>query len=241
MKSQKLLSLGLAAVAVSAIAAGSLAFQDGSDSSASALGLTDGQVTQIAATFQATPSEDREAYLQKIADNLGVDLADLKAAIGKANTDTLDEKVADGSIPQERADAIRDQLATGDTFFGRGPGGPGGPGGRHGGPGGHVEGAAVAGFLGIDEATLRTESETKSLATIASEHGKSADELKAFLTSEVQSSLAEKVADGTISQSQADAKLAEFSARLDEEINEIHAGGPGKPGARPELPAAPTN
>ncbi len=237
MKSQKLISIGVAAVAVATIAAGSLAFQDGSDSSASALGLSDGQVTQIAATFQATPSEDREAYLQKIADNLGVDLAALKSAVGKANTDTLDEKVADGSITQERADEMRERLATGDTFF-HGRGGPG-----HGGPGGfgghHIDSEELAAVFGIEVETLRTEAQTKSLASIASEHGRTADELKAFLTAEKQATLAEKVAAGTITQAEADEKLAELTAGLDERINEVHrAGGPGPRGERP---AAPTN
>ena len=235
MKNQKLLSLGVAAVAVASIAAGSLVFSDGSDNSASALGLTDGQVEQIALNFQATPSEEREAYLQKIADNLGVDVAKLKEAIGAANTATLDEKVAAGSITQEQADAMREHLATGDMFFfgGHGPGGPGGHG--MGGPIGlAANGEELAAFLGIDAATLHTELETKSLATVASENGKSTDELKAFLTSEAQASLAAKVAAGDITQAEADAKVAELNARLDEEINEVHAPGMGGPrGPRP--------
>ena len=92
---------------MASIAAGSLVFADGSDTSASALGLTDTQVTQIAAQVSATAEADREAYLAKIAANLGVDVAKLKEAIAKANLDTLDEKVADGSITQERAEAMR--------------------------------------------------------------------------------------------------------------------------------------
>jgi hypothetical protein len=231
MKSQKLLSLGVAAVAVASIGAGSLLFTGGSDSSASALGLSDSQVTTIALNVAATPEAAREAYMQKIADNLGVDLAQLKEAIGKANTDTLDEKVADGSITQERADAMRDKVATGDTFF---PGGRGDHGRGHGGPGFGMNGAEVAAFLGIDEATLRTELQTKSLATVATENGKSVEELKAFLTAEAQAKLAEKVAAGDITQAEADEKLAEMQTRLDEEINEIHT--PGEKGSRGPRP-----
>lgn len=247
MRSQKLLSLGAAAVAVTSIAAGSLLFRDGSDSTASALGLSDSQVEQIALNVANTAEADRDAYLQKIADNLGVDLAKLKEAIGKANTATLDEKVADGSMTRERADAMREKLASGDSFFFGGKGGHGGPGG-HSGPDGHrdhgtgAEGAAVAGFLGIDEATLRTELETKSLATVATEHGKSTDELKAFLTSEKQADLAERVAAGDLTQAEADEKLAEFQERIDEEINEVHTPrGEGERSAHMggQAPAAP--
>ena len=240
MKIQKLTSLGLAAVAVTAIAAGSLAFQDGSDGSASALGLSDGQVQQIALQAQATPEDERDAYLQKIADNLGVDLAKLKEAIGKANTDTLDEKVANGTITQERADAMRERMATGETFFfgGKGPGGPG-----HARFGLHGDVEALATFFGLDAETLRTELQTKSLATIAGEHGKSVDDLKALLTSEMQAHLAEKVAAGDLTQAEADEKLAEANERLDEAINEVHArgpmGGPGERGGR--MDGAPLN
>src|SRR5512139_1752333 len=154
MKSQKLLSLGVAAVAVASIAAGSLVFSNGSDNSASALGLSDSQVSQIALNVAATPSEERDAYLQKIATNLGVDLAKLKEAIGKANVDTLSEKVADGSMTEERADAMREKLATGDMFFFGGKGGPGGHGGRGdfgiGAPAVGANSEALATFLGID-------------------------------------------------------------------------------------------
>lgn len=231
MKSQKLLSLGAAAVAVASIAAGSLVFSDGSDSTASALGLSDSQVSQIALSVAATPEAERDAYLQKIADNLGVDLAKLKAAIGKANTDTLGEKVADGSITQERADAMREKLATGDSFFFGGKGGRGGPGGHGaGGYGMSANSAEVAAFLGVDEATLRTELQTKSLATIATERGKTVDQLKSFLAAQAQTALAARVASGDMPQTEADEKLAELQERLDEEINEVHT--PGEKGPR---------
>jgi len=233
MNSQRLVSLGLAAAAVTAIAAGSLAFRDGSGDSASALGLTHSQVEQIALQAQATPEEEREAYLQKIANNLGVDLARLKQAIGEANIATLDEKVAAGEITQERADAMRERLAAGDSFFfgGKGPGH-----GHHGGPGfGFGASAeALATFFGIDVETLRTEMQAKSLATIASEHGKSVDDLKALLASGAQERLAEQVAAGNLTQDEADAKLAELEERLDEEIDEVHAHGDRGP--RPGMP-----
>ena len=133
---------------------------------------------------------------------------------------------------------------------GRGPGGPGhgdfgrgGPG--FGGPGFGVDQAGVASFLGIDAATLRTELETKSLATVATENGKTVDELKSFLTSEAQTKLADAVTAGKMTQEQADAALAALQAHLDDEVNEIH--GPGEMGPRGMHPdfdddgAAPTS
>ena len=120
MKSQKLLSLGVGVVAVASIAAGSLLFADGGDTTASALDLSDSQVSQIATTFAATAEEDREAYLQKLATNLNVDLDALKEAIKNTNLQALDEKVADGTITQERADAQRGRIESGESFFGIG-------------------------------------------------------------------------------------------------------------------------
>ena len=241
MKSQKLLSLGAGVVAVASIAAGSLLFADGSDTTASALGLSDSQVSQIATTFAATPEEDREAYLQKLAANLNVDLNALKEAIKNTNLQTLDEKVADGSITQERADAQRERIESGETFFGIG-----GPGGRHGGgPGGQagfgMQGSPeeLAAFFGIDAATLRTEQQTKSLATIASENGKSSEELKAFLTARLNESLAEAVTAGRITQAQADEKAAAFAAGIDEKVAEVHAKGAGVRGPRGGMPGGP--
>lgn len=240
MMNQKLLSLGVGAVAVAAIAAGSLAFNSGSDTTASALGLSDAQVTQIAANVAATPEADREAYIARLAANLGVDVEKLKDAVDQTNIQTIDEQVAAGTLPQERADAMKERIANGETFFG--VGGKGGPGGRHGGPGGFRMGAnaeELATFFGLDAATLRTELQTKSLATIASEHGKSRDELKAFLTSQAQEHLAQAVADGRLTQQQADEKAAEMAERLDEEIDEVHTGR-GPKGMSGEMPGAPT-
>ncbi len=241
MRTQKMLSLAVGAFAVASIAAGSLLFRDGSDSSASALGLTDTEVTQIAATFQATPEADRETYLEKLATNLGVDLDALKEAISNTNLQTIDEKLADGSITKERADAARQRIANGETFFGIGS-----PGGRHGGPGEvrgfgiHASPEELAAFFGLDAAALRTEMQTKSLQTIASANGKSTDELKSFLTEQFNERLAQAVADGRITQEQADAKTQTFTAGLDEEIAEVHTKGRhgprgGIPGGTPEM------
>ena len=63
-----------------------------------------------------TPAELREALadstLQEVADDRGVELADVTAAaLASAKTD-LDAAVADGTITQERADAIYERVET---------------------------------------------------------------------------------------------------------------------------------
>jgi len=230
---------GLAAFAT--IAAGTLFATSGNNAtSVSALGLSDTQVASIAAQVSATAEEDQAAYIAKVAANLGVSADALTQAILDANLETIDEKLAAGEITQEQADSMKTHVQESDRVHfgvhgergGRGHGGPGGPGG----PGAGVSTEAVAEFFGIDAATLRTELQAeKSLATIASENGKSRDELKAFLTAEKTASLAEKVAAGDLTQAEADEKIAEFTAELDEKIDSTRpAGGKGGHGPRGE-------
>lgn len=252
MKNQKLISLGAGMAAIASIAGGTLFALSSTSGSSSALGLSDSELNTIATNVAATPEADRDAYLTKLAANLGVDVDKLKAAIKTTNLQVLDEKVADGTIPQDRADEMRSRIESGNSFF-FGMGGKGGPGGHGGpgmdGPGMRLNAEELANFLGIDAATLRTEQATKSLATIAGEHGKSRDQLKAFLSAQLSESLAQAVTSGKLTQAQADAKLADEQAEMDAEIDEIHTAGDHGPrggmtpprGAAPSTNPAPTN
>lgn len=232
MYRNKVISMGAGVAAVAAIAGGSLFALNSTSGSSSALGLSDSQLQAIATNVAATPEEDREAYLEKLAANLGVDAQKLKDAIKTTNLQVLDEKVADGSIPQDRADAMRERIESGDTFFfGMGGHGRGGDDhGRRGGPGFAAGSAALATFLGIDEATLRTELQTKSLADVAAAHGKSRDDLKAFLVDSAKTGLAQAVADGKLTQEQADERLSKLTGNLDEMIDRVHEAGEHGPG-----------
>ena len=248
----RLISMGAGVAAVAAIAGGTLFALGSNNGSSSALGLSDSQLQTIATNVAATPEEDRDAYLEKLAANLGVDVQKLKDAIKTTNLQVLDEKVADGSVTQEQADKMRERIEEGGAFF-FGMGGRGGHGGPDGmrGPGGMRMAAGLedlAGFLGVDEATLRTELGTKSLADVAAEHGKSRDELKAFLTENAKTALAGLVADGKITQEQADQRLSDFTSHLDDQVDEVHArdghgprGGMQRDGAAPSSSQAPVN
>jgi hypothetical protein len=253
---QKLISLGAGVAAVASIAAGSLVFVgNGQDTTASALSLSDAQVSQLAADVAAQPGAEQAAYLQKLADKLNVSVDTLTAAIKAVNLETIDAKLAAGEITQAQADAAKDRINNSDgVFFGVGPmgdhgrGGPGGPGMMG------EDHAALATLLGIDEATLRSEEQAgNSLATIAQNHGKSRDDLKAFLTSQEQAELSQAVTDGKITQAEADTHLQQFSADLDARIDAVHTpgegprggfGGPGRgapPAAGSTAPGTATN
>ena len=74
-----------------------------------------------------------------------------------------------------------------------------------------------------------------TLATVAQAHGKSRDELKAFLTDDAKTHLAQEVTEGDITQAQADARLADLTANLDARIDATMPafGGRGHDGMGP--------
>jgi uncharacterized protein YidB (DUF937 family) len=176
-------------------------------------------------------------FLSRVAAKLGIDTSTLETAVKGAKTDEIDARVASGDLTQAQADALKQQIANapadapffgggfGDHRPGRGPGGIGDP-------------AAIATFLGITADQFRTERSATgaTLATVAAAHGKSRDDLKAFLTTEMKARLDQEVADGRLTQAEADTKLASMTANLDQIIDATgmagHGfGGPGGPGS----------
>ncbi len=222
--------LGAAPLAVASIVGGGIVFAG-----------SDNPVTGALSAITAQQSTATNDYVTELAKNLGVSEQSLRDAIKKTDLSFLDKAVAEGKLTRERADEIRVKIESGEKSFaglhGFERGGKGGPGGGHGGPDGagmHAGGADLAAFLGITEDALRTEMTSgKTLAQVAETHGKTRDQLKAFLTAEQKEHLAEAVAAGKLTQAQADQKLAEMAARLDEMIDSTKpAGGPGARGGR---------
>jgi AraC-like DNA-binding protein len=171
---------------------------------------------------------NRDAYLQRLADRLGIDVTTLKDALKATSLEELELRVADGTITQEMADQIRDRIENGDAllpFSGFGPG-------HHHGHRGDLAGVTsdeLATFLGIDTETLRSDRESgQTLAEIAEAAGKSRDELKAFITDELTTSLNEKVAAGDITQEQADERLATLAENLDDMIDRTRPARPSR-------------
>lgn len=205
-------------VAMASIVGGGIVFAQASGSS-SPLGNV------AALTGQAGANSNQSDYITQLAANLGIDVATLKAAISKTNTDALNKAVAAGTITQAQADKISAALQSGNSFFfGAGPKTPGNPGD----PGrgipffggiADVEGS-VATFLGITPAQLRTELQGgKSLADVATAHGKPRDELKAFLTTQATTQIDKAVTDGKLTQAQADQIKSALSSHLDQIID----------------------
>jgi lipoate-protein ligase A len=192
-----------------------------------------------------------------IAEEQGKDLEAVKFVMLAEFSAHLDQHVADGDITREQADERLakfterlDELVN-KTRPERGEGGRG--------PGRIFNGlkeasAELAAVLDLTEEELRTQLRSgKSLAAIAEAQGVDIDDVKKVLTDEFTAHLAEHVAEGKITQEQADARLEQFTERLDDMVNKSlpergegrrgrggrHGFGGRHGGETPESPEAP--
>ncbi len=131
----------------------------------------------------------------------------------------LQNLVDDGTITAAQADAVAADLSTAIADHGPGGrGGPWGPGGRHGGPG--FDGEVVAGLLGVDVDTLRSDvRDGKTIAEIAGEQGVDPQTVIDSLVAEAESHLDLSVENGRLTQAEADAKLADVTQRITDFVN----------------------
>ena len=145
----------------------------------------------------------------------------------------LAEHVADGRFTQEEADAriaeaearFTDRLDDVPAF-----GGEGGPDGEGRGPGRGVS-EAVLTLLGVDAEALRSEfAAGNSIADVAAANGVDVQAVVDLMVAEAEAHTAEKVAAGSLTQEEADARLAGLEARIAERVNTVPTPGEGRHG-----------
>ena len=178
-----------------------------------------------------------------VAKAKNIDLDEVIAKLTAAFKAHLDEEVASGKHTQAEADAKLAEFKTRVTEMvnkaglpmrgGKGGHGPGG----HGGKGGHgpqkFATATLATTLKLTETELQTELKSgKTIKQIADAQNVDIADVKATLTSDFKAHLDEEVASGEHTQAEADAKLAEFTTRLDDMVNGVRPVG-GKGGHGP--------
>ena len=140
--------------------------------------------------------------------------------------EVLQPLVDDTTIDGDQADAVAQHLA--ESMPGRGQGHRGGRA-----MGAHAE--VVTDLLGIDAETLRGELAAGStLAEVAEANGVSVDDLVAALVAEAEAHITEHVEEGSLTEEEAAAKLADIADRVSERVNSVApAGGEGHgPGHR---------
>ncbi len=170
-----------------------------------------------AQTDSAAPGTD---FVARLAEKLGISQDKLQTAIGDTQLDMVDEAVANSNLTEDQANRIRDRIESGDGLFAFGGFGKGfAMGLRIGHLGASLDN--VAEFLGMDTSDLRDAlAGGQSLAQIAEAQGKSVDDLKAYLLSQVEDRVAQAVDNGSITQEQADNILANAPDRIDDLINQ---------------------
>ena len=160
-----------------------------------ALAVAGGGVA-IGATQFGSPKEENQAIVADAAKQLGIAPAKLNDALKKALENRIDAAVAAGRLSKEQGDELKTRIESGELplFFG------GGPHGRFGHPGPSLD--VVATYLGLTEAEVRTELRSgKTLAQIATAHGKTADGLVQALYDAKKKTLDAAVSAGRLSQS----------------------------------------
>jgi polyhydroxyalkanoate synthesis regulator phasin len=176
-------------------------------------GLFSGSTAQAQEPSNGDKSSLRSAYEEKVAQKLGVTVEQLQAAQKSARDEMIDEAVAAGRITQAQADKLKNHQP-GD-FRGRG--------------GERIKNAIVnvfdtaASILGLSSDDVKAGlKDGKSLNDIAAEKGVSNFEAQmvAKLTADIQA----KVADGSITQQQAD-RLLEHLPDMVHRASDFKGGG----------------
>jgi polyhydroxyalkanoate synthesis regulator phasin len=159
--------------------------------------------------------------LAKVADKLGVSEEELQTAFDEVRDETIDEKVAEGLLTEEQAERLRERAAEGGLLFPR----PSGEGRFHPRQGACQRGTglvieAAAQVLDMPKEELVEElKDGNSLAKVAEAQGMSVEEFEAALLEQVNVQLDEMVADGTITQEQADRILQGIEDRIDRVVH----------------------
>lgn len=163
--------------------------------------------------------------LADVAEDQGVAVSDLTAAITTEIEEKLEEAVTEGKIDEDRAADMSDQLAervdqmvnaTVDDMKER-------MGARkaHRGEGrSSAHGEELAEFLGLSLEELQaSRAEGQTLAELAEAQGVSEDDLVTFIMDGVQERMDEAVADGRIEADDAAERLADAEERVAEKVN----------------------
>jgi hypothetical protein len=206
------------------------------------------------AAAQQSGADSRQAFLNDVAKRLNVSPQQLKSALQGAFDDQLQAAVAAGKITQAQANAIKQRAAQKGGVPPLGLWKTGGvpplglwrP-GRFESPahpllpghGGRL--SAAAKYLGVSEQQLFNQlTSGKSLAQIASAHGKSVSGLKVAMAAAIRARLDKAVAAKLLTSAQEQKILGSLSSILDTEINRNGIGfgprawhrfhGPLKPG-----------
>jgi hypothetical protein len=191
-----------------------------------ALALVATSGAAIAGTGVLSPKQERDAFLNDAAKELGVEPSKLSAALKSALTKRVDAAVEAGRLTKAEGERIKARIDAGDAplFFGAPRFGPG-PGGfrHHHRDFDHHRGAGLgtaASYLGLSPAKLRAALEDgKTLAQVAKDRGKSVDGLVQALLAEKTKRADAAVKAGRLTQAERDDLVAGLKQRITDLVN----------------------
>jgi polyhydroxyalkanoate synthesis regulator phasin len=172
----------------------------------------------------------RESFAARVASHLGLTEQQLVDAFKAARLEMLDEAVAAGKITQEQADQVRQRIEQSQGL------GLGLRGWRVRALGGVVR--SVAGTLDMTpREILQDLRQGQSLAEIGQAKGVSTDTLKSAILSAAKEKLDQAVANGKLTQDQADKIMTRLTENIDKILNwKRGSSGEGLPGSGAEMP-----
>jgi len=213
-----------------------------------AIGLASAQTSTPEPTATDEPARLADRFKEKLAEELGISVDQLNTALDNTQYALIDEAVADGKLTQSEADRLKQRVEEGHNLF---PFGGARPFIRH-----HLKMEliqATAEVLGVDVSVV-TEGlrNGDTLAQIANANGMETEAFKTALLANVKSTLDQKVADGDITQEQADNLYERLTNNIDDIVNHeppdhppvpfpggdgphFRFGGPGRDGEGPSF------
>ena len=187
----------------------------------------------LAASKLDSPTTRSQAIITDAAGQLNIDPAKLTSALEKAIDNQIDAAVKAGRLTPDQGSTLKKRVDSGQLplvgglgLFGFGHGGfghgfgPGGFGAHHFGAAFGAASAALASYLGITPAQLRTELLSgKTLAQIAAAHNKTADGVVATLLGEAKKKLDAAVTSGKLPAAREQAFLGQLKTLLSAVVN----------------------
>lgn len=158
-----------------------------------------------------------QSFLDRLAGKLGITSDELETAIEETQAEVIDEAVADGRLTEEQGEALKERIESSDGIARLWPG-------QHGfGMRAFrmldINLATIASELGMTTDELRAELEAgATLSEVITAHGSTVDAIVTALVADAETELAEAVANGNLTQEQADQILTNLPDRLTQMI-----------------------
>lgn len=174
-----------------------------------------------------TPFDFRAKFREALANALGVTVEEYDAAVDKAQEEVVDEALSEGWLTEDQAEMLQWRMDQAPGLRMPGPGKGHGMLGRGMGIGGDNLLSVAADELGMSVTELLAElQDGQSIADVAAAQGADSQAIVDSYLAALQEDMDEAVAEGRITQNQADHMLQQAEERATNQVENIWEGGP---------------